>query len=167
VLDNHSGRVVNAYDVKLADANGRGIAPAAQVLATPCCRRGFLDGAAIYTQGMVPVNSTVPMPSLVQVRVAGQGPIVTATLRSGIFADGQFVGVGAFEQFTTKLKAIIEVGMLAKTQAWDQVKALAQALSPRPQAPAPEQRRPYLDHSPSASREPRGSNAEIQGRGGR
>jgi hypothetical protein len=37
-----------------------------------------------------------------------------------IFGDGQFVGVdeqGAFEQFGKKLKAIIEVAILAKTQA--------------------------------------------------
>jgi hypothetical protein len=56
VVENHSGRVVNAYDVKLVDANGRGIALAAQVLATSMLPAGIPDGAALYTQGMVPVN---------------------------------------------------------------------------------------------------------------
>jgi hypothetical protein len=110
--------------------------------------------------------------------IAGQGPIVTATLRSVVFGDGQFVaaplwpsgaaqpsfgdGAGwwtrggggqiaavtsdgqtmqgideqrAFEQFRKELRAITEVGLMARIQAWDQIEALAQALTPRPQAP--------------------------------
>jgi TPR repeat/Tetratricopeptide repeat len=140
VLENHSGRVVIGYDVKLADANGRGMILSGQVMATSVLPEGIPDGGAIYARGMVPVNSTAPMPSPVQVRVAGQGPIVTATLRSVIFADGQFVGadeLGVFEQFGKKLKAVTEVGMMARTQAWDQIEALAQAFTQRPQAPPP------------------------------
>jgi hypothetical protein len=99
------------------------------------------------------VKPTVPIPSPTQVRFAGQGPIVTATLRSVIFGDGQFVAVdeqGAFEQFGKKLKAIIEVAILAKTQAWNQVEALC---AQRPSGPPPSSEDPYLDHFPSASRD--------------
>jgi hypothetical protein len=139
VLENHSGRVVIGYDMRFSDANGRGMTQN-QVMPTSGLPAGIPDGGSVYVKVAAPVNPTVPMPSPVQVRVGGQGPIVTATLRSVIFADGQFVGVdeqGAFEQFAKKLKAINEVGILAKTQAWDQIEALAQAFMQRPQAPPP------------------------------
>jgi hypothetical protein len=138
IIENHSGRVVIGYSVKLADANGRGMLLAAQVLATSIQPAGIPDGGAIYAQGNVPVNSTVQMTP--KTLIAGQGPIVTAALRSVIFADGQFVGVdelGAFDQFGKKLKAITEVGMMARIQAWEQIEALAQAFMQRPQAPPP------------------------------
>ena len=136
IIDNHSGKVVIGYDVKLADANGREMVDNA-VMANSVLPAGIPDGGSIYAWGTEPVKPTVPMPSPTQVRFAGQGPIVTATLRSVIFGDGQFVGVdvqGAFEQFEKKLKAIIEVGILAKTQAWDQVEALS---AQRPSGPPP------------------------------
>jgi hypothetical protein len=52
---------------------------------------------------------------------------VRAILSSVVFADGQFVGMdgpGGFEEFVKKIKAVTEVGILAKTR-WDQVEALA------------------------------------------
>jgi hypothetical protein len=55
-----------------------------------------------------------------------------------IFADGQFVGTdeqGAFESFIKKIKGVTEVGILAKTQPWDQIEALAPAfgqVAPQP-----------------------------------
>lgn len=134
IIENHSGRVVIGYSVKLADANGRGMLLAAQVLAISIQPAGIPDGGAIYAQGNVPVNSTVQMASPPRTMIAGQGPIVTAALRSVIFANGQFVGVdefGAFDQFGKKLKAITEVGMMARIQAWEQIEALAQETSPR------------------------------------
>jgi hypothetical protein len=73
------------------------------------------------------------MKSPAQIVSPFHGPIVSATLQSVIFADGQFVGVdehGAFDQFAKKIKPIAEVGVLAKTGAWDQVEVLAQALTP-------------------------------------
>ena len=66
--------------------------------------------------------------------------MVTAILRSVIFADGQFVGAdeqGTFEEFATKLKGHTEVGMMAKTQGWSPIEALYQAFTQRPQASPP------------------------------
>ncbi len=137
VLENHSGRVIIGYDVKLADANGRGMA-LPQIMATSVLPAGIPDGGAVYVKGAAPINPTVPMPSPPTVMSAGQGPIVTAALRSVIFGDGQFVGVDelrAFEQFGMKLKAVTEVGIMAKIQAWDQIEALAQFLHQRRPAP--------------------------------
>jgi hypothetical protein len=66
--------------------------------------------------------------------------------------------------------AIIEVGMMAKTQAWDQVEALAQAFTQRPRffgdvairkAPPPSVEDLILTHSRQGSRAASGSNAEI------
>jgi hypothetical protein len=144
VVENHSGKVVIGYDMKLADANGRGMILSAQILATSVQPAGIPDGGAVYAHGNFPVNSTVPRPSPPQVRGTGlPGPIVTATLRSVIFADGHFVGAdeqNAFEQFAKKLKAVTEAGKLAKTGAWDQLDALAQAFRQMPrQPPSPEE----------------------------
>ena len=101
------------------------------------------DGGSLYARGAVPVNlagqavvlrsfhSTSlagPMQSPVQTRATGQGPIVSAILQCVIFADGQFAGVDeqwVFEAFGRMIKAIVEVGLLAKTGAWDQLEALA------------------------------------------
>jgi hypothetical protein len=165
VIENHSGRVVIGYHVKLTDANGRVAGLPAQVMADSMLPEGIPDGSSVYAKGALPINPTVPMPGPPQVRFTGQGPIVTAALRSVIFADGQFVGAdeqrttcsvepgqwwvraqGAqplpfrdclFEEFGKKLKVIIEVGILAKTRAWDQIEALAQALHQRPWVPPP------------------------------
>ena len=60
-----------------------------------------------------------------------------------IFEDGQFVGLderGVFERLSKQLEAFKEVGNLAKTGAWDQVEALAQAFRQEPrQQPPPEE----------------------------
>jgi hypothetical protein len=78
----------------------------------------------------------------------GHGPIVSATLQSVIFGDGQFVGLdehGACDQFVKKIKPIAEIGVLAKTGAWDQVEVLAQALTPlSPRPPAEEDSAWYI-----------------------
>jgi hypothetical protein len=42
VIENHSGRVVIGYDMRFSDANGRGMALAAQVLATSIQPAGIL-----------------------------------------------------------------------------------------------------------------------------
>ena len=139
VIENHSGKVVIGYDVKFSDTNDRGMVEN-RVMADSMLPAGIPDGGSVYVKGALPINPTVPMASPPTVMFAGQGPIVTATLRSVIFADGQFVGVdeqGAFEQFGKKLKAVIGVGMMAKMQAWDYVEALAQAFAQRPPAPPP------------------------------
>jgi hypothetical protein len=111
---------------------------AAQIMATSMLPAGIPDGGSVYVKGGLPINPTVPMPSPTQVRFTGQGPTVAAILRSVVFGDGQFVGVDeqrAFEQFGKKLKAINEVGILAKTQAWDQIESLAEAFTQGRQAP--------------------------------
>ena len=62
----------------------------------------------------------------------GRGPAVRATLTAVLFADGQFVGLdelGIFERLAKELKAVKEFGILAKTQAWDQMEALNQVFS--------------------------------------
>jgi tetratricopeptide (TPR) repeat protein len=152
VIENHSGRVVIGYDMKFADANGRG--PGLnEVLAPSVQPAGIPDGGALYAMGAFPVNSTVPRPSAAQVRSAGQGPIVRVTLQSVIFADGQFVGMdehGAFEQFVKKIKAIAEVGKLAKIQAWDQIEAFAN--SPLGAPPSGEDHIVYIFHQFAARR---------------
>ena len=138
VIENHSGRVVIGYDMKLVDANDRGMILSAQIMAPSVLPAGIPDGGALYVHGNVPVNSNIPMPSA---RANyGQRPIVTAMLRSVVFADGQFVGTdeqGAFEEFAKKLKGVTAVGKLAKTQAWDQVEALAPAFGQIPPPPPP------------------------------
>jgi hypothetical protein len=118
VLENHSGRVVIGYSIRLADANGRS-AVTRQLMA-----QTFLLPAGI------PDGSSFALGKQLEAKPPGQGPIVTAALRSVIFGDGQFVGVDemrVFERFGKELKVITEVGIMAKTQAWDQVEALAQA----------------------------------------
>jgi len=58
------------------------------------------------------------MQSPVQTRAIGQGPIVSATLQSVVFADGQFVGVDeqwVFEAFGRMIKVIREVGLQFKS----------------------------------------------------
>jgi tetratricopeptide (TPR) repeat protein len=142
VIENHSGRLLIGYDMKLATANDRGMILSAQIMALSALPAGVPDGGAVYARESVPVNSNIPMPRPTHVvRGAGlEGPIVTATLRSVIFADGQFVGTdeqGAFEQFGKKLRAVKEAGILAKTGAWDQIEALAQAFMQRPRLPLP------------------------------
>jgi hypothetical protein len=148
VLENHSGRVVIGYDMKLANANGREMILSAQIMATSGQPGGIPDGGAIYVHGNVPVtlagqvhvlrpfHSTSlagPMQSRpVQEFSPGQRPIVNAALVSVIFADGQFVGVdeyGVFESFGRRIKVIVQVGLLAKAGTWDQIESLANALS--------------------------------------
>ena len=97
-IENHPGKTVMAYDMKILDVNGRWIVDN-QLMATSMLPAGIADG------------SSVPIEKLVEVRFGGQGPIVRAALRSVIFADGKFVGAdeqGSFEQFAMKLKAITE-----------------------------------------------------------
>src|SRR6516225_43953 len=107
LIENRSGKTVIAYRLKKADQNGRGPTPL-MLVAFSMQPAGIPDGGAIYVHGNVPENlagqvqvfspfhSTSlagPMQSPVQTRAIGQGPIVRATLRCVIFADGQFVGV--------------------------------------------------------------------------
>lgn len=113
--------------MKFADANGRGPGInqlVAENLAQPA---GIPDGGSLYAIGAMPLNPTVPMPS--PARAGGHGPIARAILLNVIFADGHFVGVDehgvSFELFSQKIKAFTEVGILAKTGAWDQLDALA------------------------------------------
>ena len=64
-----------------------------------------------------------------------RGPAVRATLTAVLFADGQFVGLdelGIFERLGKEPKAVKEVGILAKTQAWEQIEALNQAFRQMP-----------------------------------
>jgi tetratricopeptide (TPR) repeat protein len=134
VVENHSGRVVIGYDIKSADVNGRALL-INQILAPSVLPAGIPDGGAVYALGNFPANSNIPMPNPPQVRPVGQEPIVRATLRSVVFADGQFVGVdeqGTFESFAKKLKGVTEVGILAKSRAWDQVEVLAARGLPSP-----------------------------------
>ena len=87
-----------------------------------------------------------------------------------IFADGQFVGVEelwVFEQFGRMMKAIVEVGLLAKAGAWDQIEALA--LSPGGQFGPPSGEDPitYFEHRSTATylvqeRKARGDAAAIK-----
>jgi hypothetical protein len=151
VLENHSGRVVICYDVKFSDANGLGMTQNL-VMAISGPAAGIPDGGSVYVKGALPINPTVPVPSPPTAVSAGQGPMVTAILRSVIFADGQFVGAdeeGTFEELATKLKAITEVGMMAKTQGWSPIEALAQAFVQRPQAPPPS----FVDYILTISRQ--------------
>ena len=132
VIENRSGRTVIAYVLIAAGQDGGG--PVYQILlATTMQPAGIPDGGSLYAIGSRPVNPTVQMKSPAQMVSPGHGPIVSATLQSVIFADGQFVGVDehrAYDQFVEKIKPLAEVGVLAKTGAWDQVEVLAQALTP-------------------------------------
>jgi hypothetical protein len=135
IVENHSGKTVIGYVVKTADAHGRG--PVVNQLMAHSCMQpaGIPDGGSLYAKGAVPVNSTVGMLSFTAKALSiGQGqPIVRAILQSVVFADGQFVGIdehGAFDQFVERIKAIVEVAILARNGAWDQVEALA-PLPPR------------------------------------
>jgi hypothetical protein len=134
VLENHSGRVVIGYDMETAYANGGGVILSAQIMAPSVLPAGIPDGGAIYVHGNVPVGFQGGN----RVKTSSQGPIVTATLHSVIFADGQFVGAGeqgAFELFAKKLTGVTEAGKLAKTQAWDQLEALEQSFMRFQRAP--------------------------------
>ena len=165
VLENHSGRVVIGYSMRKADANGRW-AVSRQIMAET-----FLLPAGI------PDGSSFALGKQVGVSVAGQGPIVTVTLRSVIFGDGQFVGVdeqGVFEQFGKELKVITEVGIMFKNTSvgpgGSSCPSRSRSSCPKTTGTAPEGRN--FDHSPSArrqdvdqfpsgSRDDAGSNAEI------
>jgi len=138
VIENHSGRAVIAYTLKKADQNGHGMNPLT-LLAFSMQPAGIPDGGAVYARGNVPVNlagqvhvfgGTIRSVPLMQEVSPELGPIVSATLRCVVFADGQFVGVvgveelWVFEHFGRVIKAIAEVGLLAKAGAWDQLEAL-------------------------------------------
>ena len=153
VFENHSGKTVIGYVVKTADQNGQGTINQ-QLLTLSVQPEGTPDGGAVYVNGAVPVNSTAPMESVAQLRVGGRGPIVRATLQSVVFSDGQFVGLdehGTFEQFGRRIKAITEVGTLAKTHAWNQVEALAPRGLPK-EPPNGEDQILYLFRQLAASR---------------
>jgi hypothetical protein len=79
VVENHSGKTVIGYDVKLADVNGRGMILSAQIMALSVQPAGIPDGGSLYVKGAVPVNSTVPRSFAAQTKTIGQGPIVTAS----------------------------------------------------------------------------------------
>jgi hypothetical protein len=147
VIENHSGRTVIAYVLIAAGQDGGG--PVYQILlATTMQPAGIPDGGSLYAIGARPVNPTVQMKSPAKMVSPFHGPIVSATLQSVIFADGHFVGVdehGAYDQFVKKIKPIREVGVLAKTGAWDQVEVLAEALTPlSPRPPAGEDSAWYI-----------------------
>jgi hypothetical protein len=133
VLENHSGRVVIGYDMKLSAANGWVLILPAQIMAHSVLPAGIPDGGAIYVHGNVPVG--FQRVARTGARWPGQGLIVRATLRSIVFGDGQFVGTdyqGAFELFGKQLKAVREVGVLPKRHAWVLIEAVAQLPSGGP-----------------------------------
>jgi hypothetical protein len=132
VIENHSGRTVIAYMLIAAGQNGCG--PVYQILLTTTMQpAGIPDGGSLYAIGAMPINRPGPMQSPASARIVspGHGPIVSATLQSVVFADGQFLGAdehGVFELFGRRIKVIVDVGLLAKAGAWDQLEPLA--LSP-------------------------------------
>ena len=133
ILENHSGRVVIGYDMKLWTAAGPGlILP--QIMAHSVLPAGIPDGGAICVHTNAPVGlQGAGRP--VNYSMLRQGPIVRATLRSIVFGDGQFVGTdyqGAFEEFGKKLKAVRDVGVLPKRHSWVLVEAVAQLPSGGP-----------------------------------
>ena len=156
IVENHSGKTVIGYVVKFADANGRGEILNQLMAHSPMLPAGIPDGGSLYAKGAVPVNSNARMPSPPQVRSAGQGPIVSVTLKNVVFGDGQFVGPNeheVFENFGLRIKAIRELGILAKTGAWDQLDALA--LSPGARSgplPSGEDPRTYFERRSIATR---------------
>jgi hypothetical protein len=121
VIENRSGRAIIAYTLKKADQNGHGTNPLT-LLAFSGQPAGIPDGGAVYSHGNVPVNLAGQMQALAVfysplLADPVQSPIVSATLRCVVFSDGQFVGVEeewVFEQFGRVMKAIVEVGLLAK-----------------------------------------------------
>jgi hypothetical protein len=128
VIENHSGRAVIAYRLGTADQNGRGAGGPLNLLAFSGQPAGIPDGGSLFAKGAVPVSSTIVRSLPAQALSIGQGPILRAILQSVVFADGQFVGEDeewVFEHFGRMIKAFVEVGLLAKAGAWDQIEALA------------------------------------------
>jgi hypothetical protein len=142
VIENRSGRAVIAYRLKKAGQSGHGPAPFT-LLAFSGQPAGIPDGGAVFVHGNVPINLAGQVQVLSPFHSTSLlGPIespviVSATLHSVIFGDGQFVGLDeewVFEHFGRVIKVMAEVGLLAKAGAWDQIKVLDFSAGPR--APA-------------------------------
>ena len=128
VLENHSGKVIIGYGM----AGGGG-----QILAHSALPAGLANGRSMYTEGSYPTDAN---PQRNRVKNVGAPALTSAALTCLIFADGHFVGAdehGVFEDFSKELKAVREVGNLAKAGAWDQLDALAQAFSQAGPNPPP------------------------------
>jgi hypothetical protein len=127
VIVNHSARAIIAYLLNTVDQ--RGLRSSYHIILMLSMQPAEIpDGGSLYAIEATPVNSTVPKASQAPLLTPGEAPIVKAVLQNVIFADGQFVGeneYGTFEEFSKRIKAIVEVGTLARTQAWDQVESLA------------------------------------------
>jgi hypothetical protein len=119
-----------------------------QILAPSVLPAGLPDGKSLYAMGNFPVDPNFQRGNRVVVSSsAGRAPAARANLTSIIFADGHFVGAderGIFERFSKELKAVKEAGILAKTGAWDQLDALAQAFRQMPRRPPPPEEDPDL-----------------------
>jgi hypothetical protein len=145
VIENHSGRVVIAYDIRTENSSGRPVASLGQIVAPSMMSAGIPDGRSVYVMGNMPVDPAIPRAA--NRIMSGNGPPVRATLMSVTFGDGQFVGTdesGVFERFGKEIKAVKDVGILAKTQGWDQVEALAQAFRQIPPSSPPSGEDPRL-----------------------
>jgi len=145
VIENHSGRVIIGYNIETADANGRIVRGVGQILAPSVLPEGLPDGKSLYAMGYFPVDSNLKRGGRAVNTAARLA--VRATLTCLIFGDGHFVGAderGAFERLGKQLKAVKEVGNLAKTGAWDQIDALAQAFGQMPRQPPPPEEDPDL-----------------------
>jgi hypothetical protein len=119
-----------------ATSSGRVMGGIGQILAASVLPAGLPDGKSLYAMGNFPVDPNLQRGN--RVVNVGARAAVRATLTSVIFADGHFVGAddrGAFERLGKELKAVKEAGILAKTGAWDQLDALAQAFRQMPRQP--------------------------------
>jgi hypothetical protein len=154
VIENHSGRVIIAYNIETADANGRLVGGIGQILAPSVLPAGLPDGKSLYAMGNFPVDPNLQRGG--RVVNAGARSAVRATLTCLIFGDGHFVGTderGVFERLGKELKAVQEAGVLAKTGAWDQLDALNQAFRQMQRQPPPgEDRTVYTFRQLAASR---------------
>jgi hypothetical protein len=117
---------------------------------------GIAFGLAFGPWGNAPVDSNCQRAGRVLTAPPGRGPAAKATLTSVIFAGGHFVGSderGALERLGQQIKTVREVGILAKTGAWDQLDALA--LSPGSRSgppPSGEDPRTYFERRSIATR---------------
>jgi hypothetical protein len=158
IIENRSGKGVIGYKLMKAGQNGHGPSPLT-LLAFPGQPAGIPNGGAVYANSNVPVNLASQRPGVLASPILsplpGRGPIVSATLQNAVFGDGGFVGVEeewVFEQFGRVMKAIVEVGLLAKA-ARDQLEALAISTgAPLGPPPRGEDPRTYFERRLAATR---------------
>jgi hypothetical protein len=101
---------------------------------------GLPDGGLLRVHGNVLLNPAVPVQGPVQssAREVSPGQPVTATLQNVVFADGEFAGTDdyrAFESFSKRIKAIVEIGLFGKAGAWDRIETIAPGPFRLPTAP--------------------------------